>query len=65
MSRSTRSARCSMNLKAIPGRCRAWNGRVVLTDVEGFAVPEPGTWMLVFMGLAAIRGVAAKRRQAA
>ena len=41
------------------------NGRVVLTDVEGFAVPEPGTWMLVFMGLAAIRGVAAKSRQAA
>ena len=36
------------------------NGRVVLTDVEGFAVPEPGTWMLVFMGLAAIRGVAAQ-----
>jgi carbonic anhydrase len=40
-------------------------GRVVLTDVSGFAVPEPGTWLLMFIGLAAIGGVAAKRRQSA
>lgn len=54
-----------MSLKAIPGRCRAWKDHVVLTDVSGFAVPEPGTWLLMFIGLAAIGGVAAKRRQSA
>lgn len=46
---------------------QALNGRVVMTDVVGFAapIPEPGTWLLMFVGLAAVGSAAARRRQAA